>query len=78
MGHIDQTSGEVPGISSLERRVGKTFSGSAGTGDVLEDRQPFAIVAFGGQFHDFTQWINDQPFDGGQLFELVLGSTCSA
>ena len=44
LSYIDQTTGQITGVSRLQRRIGQTFSRAVGRDEVLQYVQPLAEV----------------------------------
>ena len=42
--HVNQTTGQVAGVSGLQRGIGKTLTGTVRGDEVLENRQSFLEV----------------------------------
>ena len=69
---INQTTGEVPCLSSLQCGIGKALTSTIGGDEELDNRQPFLEVRFNGEFDNITTWLCHQTTHTTELPDLGL------
>src|SRR6185437_6433135 len=74
LGDVDESPGEVAGISGLERRVSQTLAGAVGRDEVLEHGETLAEVGLDGRLDDFAGRLGHKAAHSGQLTDLLLGT----
>src|SRR5690606_26525558 len=75
LGHVDQTTGEVPGVGGPQRGVRQTLTGAVRRGEVLEDGQALAVVRLDRPRDDLALRVGDQTTHTGDLAHLVPVTT---
>ena len=74
LSHIGKSSGQIPGICRLKRRVGKSLSGPVSRYEVLQHRKPFSKISRNGCFYDLAGRLCHEPPHTRQLAHLILAS----
>ena len=69
---IDQLTGHVPGVGSLERSIGKTLTGAVRRDEVLQNGQTLAEARKNRLFDNLTARLGHQTTQTGQLTDLCL------
>ena len=77
LGHIHEPSSQIAGVGRLQGRVCKTFAGSVGRNEVLEDCEPLPEVRGDRGLDDLARWFGHQPAHPGKLANLRDASSRS-
>src|SRR6185437_13697217 len=72
---IDETAGEVAGVSRLERRVSQTLAGAVRRDEVLEHGETLAEVGLDGRLDDLAGRLGHEAAHTGELTDLLLRTT---
>ena len=75
--NVNQTSRQVTGVCSTERRVGQALARAVRGDEVLEHRHPFAEVRLHWDVNDATRRIGHQSAHGAELADVSLVSACA-
>ena len=70
LGHVDQSTGQVAGVGSLERGIGQAFSGAVRRDEVLQNVQTFAEVRGDRGLDDRAVRLGHQAAHAGELTDL--------
>ena len=70
--HVDETTGEVAGVSGLERGVGEALTRAVGRDEVLQHGEAFTEVRRDGRLDDFAGRLGHQAAHAGELTDLLL------
>ena len=70
LGNIDQTTGQIPGVGGLERRIGETLTRTVGRDEVLKYVQTLAEVGSDRRLDDRAVRLGHQATHTGQLADL--------
>ena len=70
LGDVDQTAGEITGVSRAKRGVHQALTGAVGGDDVLGDREAFAEVGANRKVDDFPLRVGHQAAHAHQLTHL--------
>ena len=82
LGYVHQSTGEISGVCSFQRCIGKTFTGTVSGDEVFQNGQAFFEVRFDRGFDnvsttrrtDFGRFIH-QSAQSAELFDLVFATT---
>ncbi len=79
LGNVNETSSQVAGVGSFQRRVCKTFTRAVGRDEVFENRKPLAEIRDNGILDQFARRaaerflrLRHQPAHAGKLAHLLL------
>src|SRR5690606_4949022 len=73
--HVDQTTGQITGVSGLQCGIRQTLTSAVGGNKVLEYVQPFTEVCGDRRFDDGTVRLGHQATHTSQLTDLRGGTT---
>src|SRR6266566_6206587 len=77
LSNVDETAGQVAGISGLERRIGQALARAVRGDEVFQDGQAFAEVGGDGCLDDFAGRLSHQAAHAGELADLLFRSACA-
>ncbi len=72
LGNVGQFTGQVTAVCGFERRIGQALTCTVGTGEILQNRQPFSEVRLDRRFENFAVRLGHHPSHTGQLTNLFL------
>ena len=73
--NVNQTSGQITGVSRSQSRIGKALTSTTGGNEVFQNVQAFTVVRLDRNFDRLTGGIRDQTAHAGQLTDLVHRTT---
>ena len=73
--NVNQTSGQITGVSRSQSRISKTLTSTTGGNEVFQNVQAFTVVRLDRNFDRLTGRIRDQTAHAGQLTDLVHRTT---
>ena len=68
--YVDQTAGQIPGVSRTQGGVRQALAGAAGGDEVLQDVQAFTVVGADRHLDGTAGGVGDQAAHTGQLADL--------
>ena len=71
LGHVHQTTGQVPRVGGTQRRVGQALAGAMRGNEVFQDRQAFAEVRLDGPVDDLALRVGHEAAHTSQLADLL-------
>src|SRR5712691_2932346 len=77
LSNVDETAGQVAGISGLERGIGQALARAVRGDEVFQHGQAFAEVGGDGCLNDFAGRLGHQAAHSGELADLLLRSACA-
>ena len=72
---IDQTAGQVTGVSGTQSGIGQTLTSASGGDEVFQDIQALTVVGADRHLQRLTGSIGQQAAHTGQLLDLVHRTT---
>src|SRR5581483_4474693 len=72
--HVNQTTGQVAGVSGLESGVSQSFTSAVGRDEVLQHGQAFTEVRRDRGLDDFARRLGHQSTHAGELADLLFRS----
>ena len=72
--HVDETAGEVAGVSGLERGIGEALARAVRGDEVLEHGEAFTEVGRDGGLDDFAGGLGHEAAHAGELADLLFGT----
>ncbi len=75
LGNVDQAAGQITGVRSTKRGIGKSLSRTTGRNEVFQDIQPFPVVGANWNLNRMAGGVCNQSAHSGKLANLVHGTT---
>ena len=72
--HVDETTGQVAGVSGLQCGIGQALTRAVGRDEVLQHGEAFTEVRRDGRLDDFAGRLGHQAAHAGELTDLLLRS----
>ena len=74
LGHVDQTTGEVAGVSGFERGIGEALTRAVRGDEVFQHGEAFTEVGRDGGLDDFAGGLGHEAAHAGELADLLFGT----
>src|SRR5205823_182404 len=72
LGHVNQTTGEVTGVSSLERGIRQSLTSAVSRDEVLQHGESFTEVGGDRRLDDLARGLGHQSAHTGELADLLF------
>src|SRR5205823_5672558 len=74
LGNVNQTTGEVAGVGSLECGIRQSLTGAVGGDEVLQHGESLTEVGGDGRLNDLARGLGHQSAHTGELTDLLFRS----